>query len=130
VRRSVVSPAQLGWIRRRILGFAGLPRSERVSGDSSMPEDGGRREGVEGGPPLNPRDMAKAGLPEFQSPDGRCEDPSERRLKPMPRPALARSVGWCILRVVGRCPVRAFKEMSGTPKSRSIRTAGTYRGIA
>jgi hypothetical protein len=36
--------------------------------------------------------------------------------------------GWCNLRDMGRCPVRAFKEMSGEPKSRSIRTARTNVG--
>jgi hypothetical protein len=30
----------------------------------------------------------------------------------------------------GRCPGRAFKGMSGLPKSRSTRTAKTYHGIA
>src|SRR5258707_15693616 len=32
------------------------------------------------------------------------------------------------LRDAERCPVRAFKEMSGTPKSRSIRMTGTNVG--
>jgi hypothetical protein len=33
-------------------------------GDNSMPDGSGHRESVEGGPLLDPRDMAKAGLPE------------------------------------------------------------------
>jgi hypothetical protein len=35
-------------------------------GDNSMPGGSGHREGVEGGPLPDPREMAKAGLPEAQ----------------------------------------------------------------
>ena len=49
----------------------------------------------------------------------RCKvHPPERRLKPAPRPALAFFRGQRNLRGGERCPVRAFKEMSGAPKSR------------
>ena len=44
--------------------------------------------------------------------------PSERRLKPVPRPALAWPGGRYNLRDVERYPTRAFKEMNGEPKSR------------
>ena len=49
-------------------------------GDNSMP--GNRRpcSGVRGGAPGDPRDMAKAGLPESQSPVGATPRPPERRL--------------------------------------------------
>jgi hypothetical protein len=53
------------------MSLGSLPHLDlKGEGNSSMAEGNGRREGVEGGPLLNPRDMAKAGLPEFQSPDG------------------------------------------------------------
>jgi hypothetical protein len=39
----------------------------------------------------DPRDMAKAGLPEFQSPGGAKDRPPERRLKPVPSPAAGSS---------------------------------------
>jgi len=35
----------------------------------------------------DPRDMAKAVLPEVESPEGAIEHPPERRLKPVPAPA-------------------------------------------
>ena len=46
------------------------------------------------------------------------EHPPERRLKPVPCPAPALSHGRRNLRGAERCPVRALKEMSGTPTSR------------
>ena len=57
-------------------------------GDKSMP--GKRRPcpGVRDGAPGDPRDMAKAGLPESQSPDDAKSHPPERRLKPAPCPAI------------------------------------------
>ena len=44
--------------------------------------------------------------------------PPERRLKPAPVPAAGFLEPAVILRELERCPVRAFKEMSGAPKSR------------
>ena len=44
--------------------------------------------------------------------------PPERRLKPVPVLRRYRDVCRCNLRDAERCPVRAFKEMSGAPKSR------------
>jgi hypothetical protein len=97
-------------------------------GDESMP--GKRRPcpGVRGGASRDPRDMAKAGLPEAQSPDDACSHPPERRLKPVPRSAPAWCQGRRNLRGVERCPVRAFKEMSGPPTSRSTRMTRTNAG--
>ena len=43
--------------------------------------------GVRGEALGDPRDMAKAGLPEVKSPGGAIEHPPERRLKPVPAPA-------------------------------------------
>jgi hypothetical protein len=47
---------------------------------------------------------------------------------PAPYPAPANADGRGKLLDMGRCPVRALKEMSGEPKSRSIRTARTNVG--
>ena len=66
----------------------------------------------------SPRDMAKAGLPEPQSPVMQLFIRRKRQLKPVPRSAPVYFVGGCNLRSVGRCPVRAFKGVSGAPKSR------------
>ena len=54
-------------------------------GDKSMP--GNRRPcpDVWDGALGDPRDMAKAGLPESQSPEDASSHPPERRLKPAPR---------------------------------------------
>src|SRR3954447_23626340 len=62
------------------------PWSERVDGENSMP--GNRRScpGVRSGAPGDPRDMAKAGLPESQSPEGAKAHLPERRPKPVPAP--------------------------------------------
>jgi hypothetical protein len=54
--------------------------------------------------------------------------PPERRLEPAPCPASAFGQGRGNLRGAERYPVRALKEMSGPPTSRSIRTAGTNAG--
>jgi hypothetical protein len=68
--------------------------------------------------------MAKAGLPESQSPEGASKRPPEK----MPVTG-AGPCGEMIGRspqssgAQERCPVGAFKETDGTPKSRSTRTA-------
>ncbi len=49
-------------------------------GDNSMPGNRWPCPGVRGGAPGDPRDMAKAGLPESQSPVGAMLRPPERRL--------------------------------------------------
>lgn len=59
-------------------------------GDSSMPLKRRPRSDVGGGAPWDPRDMAKAELPESQSPvDGRSHPSETRRPKPTPCPAPA-----------------------------------------
>jgi hypothetical protein len=116
-RRSVVFPMQSGRTRRNVLESDGLPRLERVLRDQSMP--GKRRlcPGVRSSASRDSLDMVKAILPESQSPEDANIRPSERRLKPAPRPASAFFRGRCNLRNVERCPVRVLKEMSGAPKS-------------
>jgi hypothetical protein len=61
----------------------------------------------------------KLDLPESQSPDDETRSPPERHLLPAPRSATASFAGCRNLRGVERCPVRAIKEMSGAPTSRS-----------
>jgi len=56
-------------------------------GDSSMPGNRQPGRGVWDGVPGDPRDMAKAGLPEAQSLEGVAGPPPERRLSPAPAPA-------------------------------------------
>ncbi len=64
----------------------------------------------------DPCDMAKAGLPEAQSPVMQLFIHRKRRLKPVPRPASGYLVAGCNFRGVGRCPVRIFKGMSAAPR--------------
>jgi transposase InsO family protein len=82
-RRTVVSPVQPGGTRREVPGSDGLPDAERLMGQehARKPEAGPSvRDGALG----DPRDMAKAGLPESQSPEDGSSHPPERRLKPAP----------------------------------------------
>jgi hypothetical protein len=73
--------------------------------------------------------MAKVALPESQSPEGARYHPPERRQETGAGPC-----GRIVIRLPQssgaqeRCPVRAFKETDGTPKSRSIRTAVANMG--
>ena len=60
-------------------------------GDKSMPENQRPGPGVRDGALGDPLDMAKAGLPEAQSPEDAFSHPPERR--PKPAPALRRWVG-------------------------------------
>ena len=101
----------------RFLGLMAYldPKGE---GDKSMPGNQRPGPGVWDGALGDPRDMAKAGLLESQSPEDGSSHPPERRLKPAPRSARPMCNGRCNLRGAERCPVRAFKEMSGTPTSR------------
>ena len=66
----------------------------------------------------DPRDMVKAGLPEVESPEDAISRPSERRLKPAPRPASVSRPYRGNFRGAERCPAKEFKEMSRPPKSR------------
>jgi hypothetical protein len=87
-RRYVVSPAQPGGTRRMSLGPMAYPdpKGER---DSSML--GMRRScpGVRDEASRDPRDMAKAGLPEAESPEDAKIRPPERHPLPAPRYATA-----------------------------------------
>ena len=85
------------------------------------------RPGVRGEVSRDPRDMAKAGLPEAESPEDGNSHPSERYLLPAPCSAMACLQGRRNLRGMERCPMRAIKEMSRTPKSRSDVRQGRTR---
>jgi len=99
-------------------------KSER---DSSMPAKRRSCPSVRAGVSRDPRDMAKAGLPEAQSPDDAKAHPPERHSLPAPRSATVWSRSRRNFRGVERCPVRAIKEMSGTPTSRSDVQQGRTR---
>src|SRR5215813_12920499 len=102
----------------------------KPEGDKSMPGKRWPSGGVQGGVPQDPRDMAKAGLLEAQSPVVNVRtlrNDAWNRSRVMSR---REPVSRGSLRDAGRRPARAVKEMSGRPTSRSIRMTGTYRGIA
>ena len=65
----------------------------KAGGEKSMSEKRGTLEDAEGVVLQDPRDKAKAKLPESQSPEDAMFHPPERRLKPVPPPALARHAG-------------------------------------
>src|SRR5215831_3378745 len=81
-------PGSLAYLDAKARGEKSMPRKRRSPG------------GVQGVAPQDPRDMAKAGLPEAQSPAVKVTHPSERRPKPMPEPCLGmnretRQPPWC-----------------------------------
>ena len=83
--------------------------------------------GVRGEASRDPRDMAKAGLPEAESPEDEKAHPPERHLLPAPCSAMAFLQGRRNLRGMERCPVRAIMEMNRTPTSRSDVRQGRTR---
>ncbi len=100
------------------------PKGER---DSSLPGKRRSGPGVRAEVSRDPRDMAKAGLPEAESPEDEKTHPPARHPVPAPCSATACFQGRRNLRGVERCPVRAIKEMSRTPKSRSDVQQGRTR---
>src|SRR6266516_6579072 len=102
----------------------------KPEGDKSMPGKRWPSGGVQGGVPQDPCDMAKAGLLQAQSPAVNVRtlrNDAWNRCRVM---SWHEPVGRFSLRDAERRPVRAVKEMSGRPVSRSTRTTRTYRGIA
>lgn len=75
-----------------------------------------------------PRDMAKAGLPEIQSPAGAMAPPVGMTLATDAAPCSGQSCSSEQLRGAGHHPARVGKEISGWPKSRSIRTTRMNAG--
>ena len=102
----------------------------KARGDNSMPEKRGPLEDAEGVVPQDPRDTAKAGLPQSQSPavkrHTRCYS-VYNAASPGGRPF---PFADCHLRLGERWVANLLKGMSGTPKSCSMRSAPTERGMA
>jgi hypothetical protein len=71
-------------------------------------------DGVLGGP----RDVAKTGLFEAQSPEDASSHPPEMTAETGAALCTGFDRAPVHLRGAERCPARAFKEMSGTPNSR------------
>ena len=90
-----------------------------MKGTIACQQTGGRAQVSRGDAPWDPRDMAKATLPKPQSPEDARHRPPERHPIPAPRPATTSLFCRRNLRSAERCPMRAIKEMSGAPKSRS-----------
>jgi hypothetical protein len=65
-------------MRGDISGSDALPESERTVRENSMAENQWPCPDVRGGALGDPRDKAKVGLPESQSPEGVIEHPPER----------------------------------------------------
>jgi hypothetical protein len=102
----------------------------KPEGDKSMPGTRWPPGGVQGGAPQDPRGMAKAGLPEAQSP---AVNVRTRRNDAWNRCRVVsrhEPVGRDSLRDAERRSVREVKEMRGRPTPCSIRTTRTYHGIA
>ena len=102
----------------------------KARGDKSMPEKREPLEDAEGAVLQDPRDMAKAGLPESQSPavkaHTRCYSVSNAASSGADRSRFAD----CHLRPGERWVANPLKGMSGTPTSCSIRSTATERGMA
>jgi hypothetical protein len=96
--------------------------------DSSLAENQRPCPGVWSAALGDPRDMVKAVL--LDSPVSRRRNSSSAGKTSVTgaRSVVASRSGCRNLQGVERCPVRAFKEANGTPKSRYIRTAGTNVG--
>src|SRR6185437_15444454 len=118
MRRTVVSPAQRAEMRGDISGSDGLPESERVKGTIACQETGSRAQAYGVACREDPRDMAKAGLPESQSPEGVRSPPPERRLLPAPVPTAELQQHAVTLRDAGAMPCQGI-EGAGIRQSRS-----------
>ena len=95
-----------------------------------MPEKQEVLEGAEGTVLQDPRDKAKAKLLESQSPVVETAHSLRQRLYGSAPGADRPSFAIGSLRLAGRWRTTPFKGMSGTPTSRSTRSAPTERGIA
>ena len=109
-KRSAVFPVQRGEIGGNISGSDGLPGLERVTGENSMPGNRLPGPGVWDGVPGGPRDMAKAGLPEVQSPEGAIRTPAGKTPVTGAAPAVGR-----------RCACRNPRERSDAQRGHSRR---------
>ena len=102
----------------------------KARGEKSMPEKREPPEGADGAVSQDPRDRAKARLPESQSPavqpHTRCDSALAQRGQGPPVPRFAGRH----LRLARRWPAKPLKGMSGAPTSRSTRSAPTEHGMA
>jgi hypothetical protein len=80
-----------GELEGRFLGLMAY-LDPKGKGDKSMPANHGLCPGVWGSAVGDPRDMAKAGLLEAQSPEDGSSHPPERRLTPAPALRHARNI--------------------------------------
>ncbi len=83
-RRFAVFPVQPGGTRMEVLGSNGLPGTERLRGQEHARKPGGWVQWSGTARRGDPRDRAKAGLPESQSPVDASSHLPERPLKPVP----------------------------------------------
>jgi hypothetical protein len=96
-----------------------LPYLEsKDKGDSSLAGNQRSCPGVWGGVLGDPRDMVKAGLPDSLASRRRNSSSVGKTPETGASPAVASYSCRRNLQGMERCPVRAFKEAKGTPKSR------------
>ena len=103
--------------------------ASKEKGDNSMPSKPSLVPRRTGRGDDGPRDMAKAELPQDQSPDGAKRRPLERhcnRCQPLRQGVRV----CCNPPGLERCPMRAFKGMSGPPEFALATYARDERGIA
>ena len=111
----------------RFLGLMAYldPKGE---GDKSMPGKQRSCPGVRARAAAGPVEYGESWIARSQI-SSRCKPPSTGKTsEPVPCPASVSRIRRRNLRGTGRCPVRAFKEMSWPPTFRSTRTTGTNAG--
>src|SRR6516164_3512815 len=91
----------------------------KARGDKSMPEKREPLEDAEGAVLQDPRDRAKAGLPESQSPAVKMYTRCYSVYNAAPPGAVRSSFANGHLRLVGRWRMTPLKGMNGAPTSRS-----------
>ena len=97
-------------------------------GDNSMPGKQRTCPGVRARAAAGPAEYGESWIARSQI-SSRCKPPSTGKTsEPVPCPALVSRSCRRNLRGAGRCPVRAFKEMSWPPTFRSTRTTRTNVG--
>ena len=95
-----------------------------------MSEKRGTLEDAEGAVLQDPRDMAKAALPESQSPAVQLSHSLLQRLERSATRGHPFGFAGGHLRLARRWGTTSLKGMNGTPKSHSIRSTPTERGMA
>src|SRR6266511_4408207 len=93
-RRPVISPVQPGGTRREVPGSDALPRSERFRGTIAWQESNGRVQAYETRRCGTRVIWLKLDCLNLNLQEAQLLRPPERRLKPVPRPALTWCGGW------------------------------------